>query len=65
MTFFNIFIYNNVPCYSTVIIPGNVWQQESFSDPSVSFYSGKLTKKINKSSLTEHSDKEISNIDDR
>lgn len=51
MACFNFIIIDFVPCHPTIILSGNVWQQESFQDPSVSSNSGGSIKscKINMS----------------
>lgn len=56
MACFNFIIIDFVPCHPTIILSGNVWQQESFQDPSVSSNSGGSIKscKINMSCLSQH-----------
>lgn len=40
VAYFNSIIIGFAPCHSTIILPGNVWQQESFQSPSVISNSG-------------------------
>lgn len=40
VAYFNSIIIGFAPCHSTIILPGNMWQQESFQSPSVISNSG-------------------------